>query len=52
MAFLYFLEKQNIAHTQLGKVFGSNINIDGENYGEVADWKHIFDTTLANKLES
>jgi len=52
MTFLHFLEKHNIPHTQLGKVFGSKINIDGEDYGNVAEWKHTFDTTLENKLEN
>ena len=52
MSFLHFLEKHSIAHTQLGKVFGSKIKIDGEDYGNVADWKHTFDTTLENKLEN
>ncbi len=52
MTFLHFMEKHNIAHTQLGKVFGSKINIDDEDYGNVADWKHTFDTTLENKLEN
>ena len=51
VAFLHFLEKQNVAHTQLGKVFGGKINIDGKDFGEINDWKNVYDNTLKNKLE-
>jgi phosphoribosylformylglycinamidine synthase len=51
VAFLQFLEKQNVPHTQLGKVFGSNIAIDGKDFGEMNDWKNVYDNTLKNKLE-
>ncbi len=51
LAFLQFLEKHNVAHTQLGKVFGSKINIDSKDFGEINDWKNVYDNTLKNKLE-
>ena len=51
LSFLQFLEKQNIAHTQLGKVFGSKITIDGKEFGEMSEWKNVYDNTLKNKLE-
>ncbi len=51
VAFLQFLEKQNVPHTQLGKVFGSNIAIDGKDFGKMNDWKNVYDNTLKNKLE-
>lgn len=51
VAFLHFLEKQNVAHTQLGKVFGGNISIDGKDFGAISDWKNVYDNTLKNKLE-
>lgn len=51
VAFLQFLEKQNVPHTQLGKVFGGNISIDGKDFGEINDWKNVYDNTLKNKLE-
>ena len=51
LAFLQFLEKQNIAHTQLGKVFGSNITIDGKDFGGMSEWKNVYNNTLKNKLE-
>ena len=49
--FLQFLERQNVAHTQLGKVFGSKLNIDNKDFGEINDWKDIYDNTLKNKFE-
>lgn len=52
LAFLQFLEKQNIAHTQLGKVFGNKITIDDKDFGEMSDWKNIYNNTLKNKLEN
>ncbi len=51
LTFLHFLEKQNIAHTQLGKVFGSNVAIDGKDFGGIKEWKNVYDNTLKNKLE-
>lgn len=51
VAFLHFLEKQNVSHTQLGKVFGGNISIDGKDFGAITDWKNVYDNTLKNKLE-
>jgi len=52
MTLLYFLEKNNVAHTQIGKVFGENISIDGEDFGKIKDWKEIYNNTLHNKLEN
>jgi phosphoribosylformylglycinamidine (FGAM) synthase-like enzyme len=52
VAFLQFLEKQNVAHTQLGKVIGSKITIDAKDFGEMNEWKDIYDNTLNNKLEN
>jgi len=34
----------------LGKVEGSNISIDGENYGNIKVLKEKFDTALENQL--
>ena len=52
VAFLQFLEKQNIPHTQLGKVFGSKITIDNKDFGEMSEWKNVYNNTLKNKLEN
>ncbi len=52
LAFLKFLEKQNIAHTQLGKVIGSKITIDNKDFGEMSEWKDVYNNTLKNKLEN
>jgi phosphoribosylformylglycinamidine synthase II len=52
VAFLQFLEKQNVAHTQLGKVIGSKITIDAKDFGEMSEWKDVYDNTLKNKLEN
>ena len=48
--FLYFLKKQNIAHAALGKVFGKNIKIDASDFGQLSDWKHIYDNVLGDKI--
>ena len=52
VAFLQFLEKQNVAHTQLGKVIGSKITIDAKDFGEMSEWKDVYNNTLENKLEN
>lgn len=52
LSFLKFLEKQNIAHTQLGKVIGSKITIDAKDFGEISEWKNVYNNTLKNKLEN
>jgi phosphoribosylformylglycinamidine synthase len=51
VAFLQFLEEQNIANTKLGKVFGSKVTIDDKEFGEMNEWKNVYDNTLKNKLE-
>ncbi|MDG1434275.1 MAG: phosphoribosylformylglycinamidine synthase subunit PurL [Saprospiraceae bacterium] len=51
VAFLQFLEEQNIAKTKLGKVFGSKVTIDDKEFGEMNEWKNVYDNTLKNKLE-
>ena len=51
VTFLQFLEEQNIANTKLGKVFGSKVTIDDKEFGEMNEWKNVYDNTLKNKLE-
>ncbi len=46
-----FLVNSNVSFTKLGEVFGTEVVIDGENFGSVAAWKLIFDTTLGEKLD-
>jgi phosphoribosylformylglycinamidine synthase len=46
-----FLVNSNVSFTKLGEVFGTEVVIDDESYGSVAEWKQIFDTTLGEKLD-
>jgi phosphoribosylformylglycinamidine synthase subunit PurL len=41
-----FLEKSGVAFSKLGNVKGKNIKVDGEDFGAVADYKSLFETTL------
>ncbi len=40
------LEKSGLAFSKLGNVNGKNLVIDGENFGEVEDFKLSYDTTI------
>jgi phosphoribosylformylglycinamidine synthase len=49
--FQNFLVNSNVSFTKLGEVFGTEVVIDDENFGSVADWKAIFDNTLSEKFD-
>ncbi len=49
--FQNFLVNSNVSFTKLGEVFGTEVVIDDENFGSVADWKAIFDNTLGEKFD-
>ncbi len=44
------LKKQNTAFTKLGTVKGNKINIDGTEYGSVADYSNLYNTSIESKL--
>jgi phosphoribosylformylglycinamidine synthase subunit PurL len=43
---------QGISLEQLGEVASSNIQIDGENWGGIREWKHAYDTAIEKEMES
>lgn len=47
-----FLNTNNVAFTSLGEVTGTDVMIDGENYGSVQDWKLLYETTISRKMEA
>lgn len=53
---LKVLNDSGIAYYSLGKVTGGIIKVDGTNWGEIEEWKNLYDTTiekhLAKELES
>ena len=44
------LEKMEITATYLGTVSNKAITIDGENWGDIAEWKNKYDTAIENLL--
>ena len=43
---------QNIAITKLGRVTSGEINVNGENWGNIAEWKEKYDTAIEKYLTS
>ena len=35
----------------IGKVTASDIRVEGENWGNIADWKHQYDTAIESKMK-
>jgi phosphoribosylformylglycinamidine synthase len=50
--FQTFLVSNNVSFTKLGEVFGTEVVIDDENFGSVAEWKSISDNTLGENFEN
>jgi phosphoribosylformylglycinamidine synthase len=48
--FQNLLAGHNVSFTKLGEVFGSEVVIDNENYGSVAEWKTIYNEGLGKKM--
>ena len=48
--FLNFLNTHNVPFSKIGEVGGTDIFIDGENLGPVADWARVHADTLGEKL--
>ncbi len=49
--FQNFLVNSNVSFTKLGEVFGTEVVIDGEKFGSVAEWKAIYENTLGEKFD-
>ncbi|GAB4498890.1 MAG: phosphoribosylformylglycinamidine synthase subunit PurL [Saprospiraceae bacterium] len=45
-AFERFLESEKMPFEALGTVTGRNVKVDGEDWGNVSDWKRTYDTVL------
>lgn len=48
--FLRHLEKSEIVHAKLGTVTEGEIIVDGENWGEIIDWKELYETAIEKHL--
>lgn len=48
--FMMLLEKMEITVTYLGKVTTGEININGEDWGHVSEWKDKYDNAISNLL--
>jgi phosphoribosylformylglycinamidine synthase len=48
--FMMLLEKMEITVTYLGKVTAGEININGEDWGHVSEWKDKYDNAISNLL--
>jgi phosphoribosylformylglycinamidine synthase len=46
-----YLNSHNVPFTKLGEVTGERILIDREDYGNVAEWKALYDNYLHHKME-
>ena len=42
--------KHGIKTTVLGKVTSSEVLVEGENWGSIADWKNDYDTAIEKQL--
>jgi phosphoribosylformylglycinamidine synthase subunit PurL len=43
---------EGISLERLGEVTGSSIQINGENWGNIREWKHEYDTAIEKEMES
>jgi len=48
--FIMLLEKMEMTVTYLGTVTGGSINIDGDDWGSVNEWKEKYDNAISNLL--
>ncbi|HEY0040957.1 MAG TPA: AIR synthase-related protein, partial [Flavisolibacter sp.] len=44
------LRKRNISFTALGSVTSQEITINGESWGDITDWKELYDTAIEKHL--
>lgn len=50
-SFLEAVSKTNVPVQRIGKVQGTEMLIDGQTWGAVADWKHGYDHAIGNMLK-
>ncbi len=48
--FVQHLEKSSVVHCRLGSVTDGTIKVDGEAWGDIAHWKHLYDTAIEKHL--
>lgn len=46
-----YLNGHNVPFSHVGEVTGSNLQVDDEKFGPLAEWSHIYWNTLAEKME-
>jgi phosphoribosylformylglycinamidine synthase len=44
------LKKQNTPFTKLGTVTSGEITVDENNWSNISEWKHLYDTAIENKI--
>jgi phosphoribosylformylglycinamidine synthase subunit PurL len=47
-----YLNADNVSFTKLGETLGSKIAIDGEDYGDISEWKNTYDNSLGKILDN
>ncbi|MCB9303976.1 MAG: phosphoribosylformylglycinamidine synthase subunit PurL [Lewinellaceae bacterium] len=47
-----YLNSQNVSFTKIGEVSGTRVIIDEEDFGEIGEWKLIYEDTLSEKMEA
>lgn len=50
--FVSFVEATHVPVALLGTVSSSNVTVDGENWGNIADWKNKYDNAIGNILSN
>jgi len=48
--FLRFVEKSKLVCNRLGNVTGSDVTVDYQNWGEISDWKDLYDCAIEKRL--
>ncbi len=46
------LKGKSVEFTELGRVSNGDLAIDGQDYGQLADWNTLYNETIENKLEN
>lgn len=47
-----FLDDKDVPYRMIGRVTGSQVLVDGTDWGHVAGWKHRYDTAIEGHLQS
>ncbi|GAA4748756.1 phosphoribosylformylglycinamidine synthase subunit PurL [Flavisolibacter ginsenosidimutans] len=48
--FLRFIEKSKLSCNRLGNVTGSDVTVDYQNWGNIADWRKLYDNAIEKHL--